>query len=236
MRVALVTGASRGLGRQIALALSENGYSVAANYLSSQKQAETLIRAIGNNSAAFKADVGDIGQVRVMAENIRKRFGRLDAIINNAGITKDNLLLRQTESEWDRIISTNLKGCFNVIRTMSPLMIQSGGGSIINISSYSGAKGRAGQPAYSASKAAILGLTRSAAQELAQYHIHVNAVLPGYMETGMGTAARNAAKIAVEESLLNKLSVPREAADFILYLVKTENISGQIFSLESRIL
>jgi 3-oxoacyl-[acyl-carrier protein] reductase len=236
MRVALVTGASRGLGRQIALALSENGYSVAANYLSSQKQAETLIRAIGNNSAAFKADVGDIGQVRVMAENIRNRFGRLDAIINNAGITKDNLLLRQTESEWDRIISTNLKGCFNVIRTMSPLMIQSGGGSIINISSYSGAKGRAGQPAYSASKAAILGLTRSAAQELAQYHVRVNAVLPGYMETGMGTAARNAAKIAVEESILNKLSVPHEAADFILYLVKTGNISGQIFSLESRVL
>lgn len=236
MPVALITGASGGLGKQTALVLSAYGYTVAANYVSSHKEADNLIRAIGNNSAALKADVGDITQVRAMAEEIQKTFGRLDVIINNAGITRDNLLLKQTEDEWDSIIRTNLKGCFNVISTLSPLMIQSGGGSIINISSYSGMKGKAGQSAYSASKAAILGLTVSAAQELSEYNIRVNAILPGYMMTEMGRMARKAAEDAEENSVLKKLSQPKEVADFILYLLTTQNISGQVFSLDSRII
>ena len=236
MPVALITGASRGLGKQTALTLSADGYSVVANYLSSDKEADNLIKAIGNNSVALKADVGDIKQVRAMADKIKNEFGRLDVIINNAGITKDNLLLKQTELEWDSIMTTNLKGCFNVIRALSPLMIQSGGGHIINISSYAGIKGKAGQAAYSASKAAIAGLTVSAAQELSEYNIQVNAIMPGYMMTEMGTKARKAAEKAQEESILKKLSQPKEAADFILYLVKTENISGQVFGLDSRIM
>lgn len=236
MPVALITGASRGLGKQTALILSAQGYSVAANYISNDKEADNLIKTIGNNSVALKADVGDIRQVRAMADKIKKEFGRLDVIINNAGITKDNLLLKQTELEWDTIIRTNLKGCFNVIRALSPLMVQSGGGHIINISSYSGVKGKAGQAAYSASKAAMLGLTVSAAQELSEYNIRMNAIMPGYMMTEMGTKARKAADNAKEESVLKKLSQPKEVADFILYLVKTENISGQVFSLDSRII
>ena len=236
MPVALVTGAARGLGKQVALMLSAYGYSVAVNYVSSHKEADNLIKAIGNDSTALKADVGDITQVRAMAEEIKKTFGKLDVIINNAGISRDNLLLKQTEVEWDNIIRTNLKGCFNVISTLSPLMIQSGGGSIINISSYSGMKGKAGQSAYSASKAAILGLTVSAAQELSEYNIRVNAILPGYMMTEMGRMARKAAEDAEEKSVLKKLSQPREVADFILYLLATQNISGQIFSLDSRII
>jgi len=236
MPVALITGASRGLGKQTALTLSADGYSVVANYLSSDKEADNLIKAIGNNSVALKADVGDIKQVRAMADKIKNEFGRLDVIINNAGITKDNLLLKQTELEWDSIMTTNLKGCFNVIRALSPLMIQSGGGHIINISSYAGIKGKAGQAAYSASKAAIAGLTVSAAQELSEYNIQVNAIMPGYMMTEMGIKARKAAEKAQEESILKKLSQPKEAADFILYLVKTENISGQVFGLDSRIM
>jgi len=236
MPVALVTGAARGLGKQVALVLSAYGYSVAVNYVSSHKEADNLIKAMGNNSTALKADVGDITQVRAMTEEIKKTFGKLDVIINNAGITRDNLLLKQTEVEWDNVIRTNLKGCFNVISTLSPLMIQSGGGSIINISSYSGMKGKAGQSAYSASKAAILGLTVSAAQELSEYNIRVNAILPGYMMTEMGRMARKAAEDAEEKSVLKKLSQPREVADFILYLLATQNISGQIFSLDSRII
>ena len=236
MPVALVTGAARGLGKQIALVLSAYGYSVAVNYVSSHKEADNLIKAMGNNSTALKADVGDITQVRAMTEEIKKTFGKLDVIINNAGITRDNLLLKQTEVEWDNVIRTNLKGCFNVISTLSPLMIQSGGGSIINISSYSGMKGKAGQSAYSASKAAILGLTVSAAQELSEYNIRVNAILPGYMMTEMGRMARKAAEDAEEKSVLKKLSQPKEVADFILYLLATQNISGQIFSLDSRII
>jgi len=236
MPVALVTGAARGLGKQVALMLSAYGYSVAVNYVSSHKEADNLIKTMGNDSTALKADVGDISEVRAMAEEIKKTFGKLDVIINNAGISRDNLLLKQTEVEWDNIIRTNLKGCFNVISTLSALMIQSGGGSIINISSYSGLKGKAGQSAYSASKAAILGLTVSAAQELSEYNIRVNAILPGYMMTEMGRMAQKASEDAEEKSVLKKLSQPKEVADFILYLLATQNISGQIFSLDSRII
>jgi len=236
MPVALITGASRGLGKEIARVLSAKGYSVAANYVSSHTEADNLIRTIGNNSVAFKADVGDIRQVQAMAEEIKREFGRLVVLINNAGITRDNLLLKQTEAEWDSVIRTNLNGCFNVIRTLSPLMIESGGGHIINIASYSGLKGKAGQAAYSASKAAILGLTVSAAQELSEYNIRVNAILPGYMMTGMGTIARKASEKAKGVSILKNLSEPQDIADFIAYLVQTKNISGQIFNLDSRII
>jgi len=236
MPVALITGASKGLGRQMALALSEDGYSVTANYLSSPTEAASLIKTAGRGSVALRADVGDSRQVRAIAEEIKREFGRLDVIINNAGIAKDHLLLKQTELEWDNIIRTNLNGCFHVIRTLSPLMIESGGGHIINISSYSGLKGQAGQAAYSASKAALLGLTISAAQELSEYNIRVNAVLPGYMMTKMGAGAPKASEKAKNVNILKKLSQPREVAAFILQLVKTENISGQIFNLDSRII
>jgi 3-oxoacyl-[acyl-carrier protein] reductase len=236
MPVALVTGASRGLGKQIAFTLSAQGYSVIANYAASDTEAHALVKTLGNNSIALRADVGDMNQVQKMAGKIEKSFGRIDAIINNAGITKDNLLLRQTESEWNSIVKTNLNGCFNVIRTMSPLVIQSGGGHIINISSYSGVKGKAGQAAYSSSKAAILGLTLAAAQELSGYNIKVNALLPGYIMTEMGMKFGKASEMAKEESILNTLSQPQETADFILYLLKTKNITGQVFCLDSRIL
>jgi len=235
MPVALVTGASRGLGKQIALTLSAHGYYVIANYAASEKKAHDLVKTLGNNSIALRSDVGDLKQVQEMAGKIEKAFGRLDVIINNAGITKDNLLLKQTEPEWDSIVRTNLKGCFNVIRLLSPLMLQSGG-HIINISSHSGVKGKAGQAAYSASKAALLGLTLSAAQELSGYNIKVNALLPGYMMTELGMSAQKAAEKAKEESILNTFSQPQEAADFILFLLKTKNITGQVFSLDSRIL
>jgi len=234
MPVALITGASRGLGRQIALALAADGYSVSANYLSSSSKAAQLIEATGPGSVALRADVGDSVQVRTVAEKIKRDFGRLDVIINNAGIAKDHLLLKQTELEWDSVIRTNLTGCFHVIKTLSPLMIESGGGHIINISSYSGLKGQAGQAAYSASKAALLGLTISAARELSAYNIRVNAVLPGYMGTEMGAGAQKALEKAKNVSILKRLSQPREVADFIVRLVKTENISGQIFNLDSR--
>ena len=236
MPVALITGASRGLGREIALVLAGDGYSVSANYLSSSTEAAHLIKSAGRDSVALRADVGDSRQVRDVAEEIKRNFGRLDVIINNAGIAKDHLLLKQTELEWDSVIRTNLTGCFNVIRTLSPLMIESGGGHIINISSYSGLKGQAGQAAYSASKAALLGLTISAARELSEYNIRVNAVLPGYMMTEMGTGARKASEKAKNVSILKTLSQPAEVADFIVRLVKTENISGQIFNLDSRII
>jgi 3-oxoacyl-[acyl-carrier protein] reductase len=237
MPIALVTGASRGLGRQLAIALSGDGYLVALNYRSSDREALGLLDEIGNADALLvKADVGDMRQVERMAAEIGRKFGRLDVIINNAGVTMDNLLPRQSEKEWDETVRTNLRGCFNIMQVLSPVVGRSGGGHIINISSYSGAKGKAGQAAYSASKAAVLGLTRTAAIELAEHNIRVNAVLPGYMATGMGTGAKKAMEKAKRDSVVGKLSNPGEVAAFILYLLKTQNISGQVFSLDSRML
>jgi len=234
-KTALITGASRGLGRTTALTLAKQGYAIIVNYRSSSAEAEEIARAAGGRSSAFRADVGDGAEVSTLAAEIEDRFGRLDVIVNNAGITRDSILLRQTEEEWDSVLRTNLRGCFLVTRALSPLMIRSGGGHIVNISSHSGARGRAGQPAYSASKAGVTGLTLSAAAELAEFGIRVNAVMPGYLATDMGRHSERAMDEARESSLLKKLSSDQEAADFIAYLVTTAHITGQVFSLDCRL-
>jgi 3-oxoacyl-[acyl-carrier protein] reductase len=234
--VALVTGASRGLGEQIAVTLAGNGFRVAVNYLHSGKEAAEVVRRAGGGSLAVAADVADSKQVEEMVAQIEDAFGRLDAVINNAGITRDNLLIRQTESEWDEVLATNLRGCFNVIKSAAPLMIKSGGGHIVNISSYSGVKGKSGQTAYSASKAAVIGLTYAAAAELSGYNIKVNALLPGYMPAGMGVEAPAAMEKARHRSIIKTLSSPVEAAEFVATLLNTENITGQVFSIDSRII
>ncbi|GAB4411740.1 MAG: 3-oxoacyl-[acyl-carrier-protein] reductase [Thermodesulfovibrionales bacterium] len=234
-KVAVVTGASRGLGREIVIALSSNGYNVAVNYCHSEKETEGIVRSIGEASMAVKADVGDLKQVREMADSVFKKWGRVDALINNAGLTKDGLLMRYSENDLDEVLRVNLKGCFNTVKSLTPLMIKSGSGHIINISSYSGLRGRIGQAAYSASKAAIVGLTYTLAKELGEYNIMVNAVLPGYMPTGMGKGAEKAMEKARDESITGCLSDPREVTGFITYLLSTKNITGQVFCLDSRI-
>jgi 3-oxoacyl-[acyl-carrier protein] reductase len=235
-KVALITGGARGLGRHISRAFLEQGYKVAINYLNSDEKAEEIVAQAGDCAISLKADVGDSSQVRKMIELIEERFGRLDVLINNAGIAKDSLLIKQTEEEWDAVIRTNLTGCFNLLRAAAPLMINSGGGHIINISSYSGAKGKAGQAAYSASKAGLIGLTFSAAHELAKHNIRVNAVVPGYMATEMGATASEAMAQAKEESILKTLSEPSEVARCIAFIAGIDYTTGQILSLDSRIL
>jgi 3-oxoacyl-[acyl-carrier protein] reductase len=234
-KVALVTGASRGLGREIALALAGRGHAVFVNYLSAEREAAEVVGEAGPDAFAVKADVSDPGQVQTMADRIARKAGRLDVIVNNAGLTRDKLLVRQTEEEWDLLIRTNLTGCFHVLQAMTPLLVKSGGGHIVNISSRSGLVGKAGQSAYSAAKAALLGVTRTAAAELAPYGIRVNAVLPGYMKTEMGTAAEKAISAAKEISLLKRLSEPAEVAGFVAFLVSTESVTGQVFCLDSRV-
>ncbi|MCI0469943.1 MAG: SDR family oxidoreductase, partial [Nitrospirae bacterium] len=172
-------------------------------------------------------------EMRRMADAVKENWGKVDVLVNNAGLIKDSILMRTSEEDWDRVIDVNLKGVFNAISVFAPLM--NDGGHIINISSYSGLKGREGQSAYSASKAALLGLTKSAAIELAGYKIRVNAVLPGYMPTRMGMSSDEAMQKARTESLLKTISDPMEAAGFIVWLSKTDNITGQIFCLDSRI-
>lgn len=235
MSVAVVTGAAKGLGREIAMALASHGYNVAVNYQHSKTEADALIMEANSEMISVKADVGDLKQVRDMADIVYKRWGRVDALINNAGITRDGLLIKYKEADWDEVLRVNLKGCFNTMQAFVPLMIESGGGHIINISSSSGLKGKIGQPAYAASKAALIGLTYTMAKELGEYNIRVNAILPGYMPTTMGGEAEKAMKGAIEESVLKKLSDPCEAAAFISRLITTSGITGQVFRLDSRI-
>ena len=233
-KVAVITGGAGGLGSEIAKAFHENDYCVVINYFESGKQAREIFETMGGSVLTVKADVGNSDDVSAMAEHVYKKWGRVDVLVNNAGITKDALLIKQGEKDWDRIMNVNLKGAFNCIKAFAPLMKD--GGHVINISSYSGLKGKEGQAAYSASKAALLGLTKTAAVELAEHNIKVNAILPGYMPTKMGIKSKDALKMAREASLLNALSDPMEAARFIVYLANTENITGQVFCLESRII
>ncbi len=232
-RVAIVTGGAVGLGREIASALFQSGCRVAVNYHRSREAADAFVTELGSNAIAVQADVSDFGEVECMGRRIFDLWGRMDIIVNNAGITSDALLVKQSEEDWDRVMAVNVKGAFNVMRACVPLMEQDG--HVINISSYSGLKGNKGQAAYSASKAALLGLTKTAALELAPNDVRVNAILPGYMSTGMGTAAFSSLEQAKAASLLRCLSDPRDVAQFIAYLVTTKNITGQTFVFDSRI-
>lgn len=233
-KVALVTGGSRGLGKEVVLGLAEAGYSVAVNYLKESSRAGEVLKLAGGEALAVKADVADMAQVVGMAEEIKQRWGRLDLLVNNAGIARDALLLRATEEEWDEVMRINLRGCFNMVKVFAPVLKKTGGGHIVNISSRSGLTGKAGQAAYSASKAALLGFTRSLAAELGRYNIKANAILPGYMPTDMGKKAAGAIKLARGKSLIGRLSDPAEVASFVAWLAGTEGITGQVFSLDSR--
>ncbi|MDA8085410.1 MAG: SDR family NAD(P)-dependent oxidoreductase [Nitrospiraceae bacterium] len=235
IQTVLITGGTGGLGSAMAVTLVRAGYRVAVNFHNDRAGAERLTEAMGASAIALQADVGVYEEVNSMAEALRRRWGRLDALINCAAITRDALLVRHSPAKWDEVIRVNLTGAFNAIRAFAPLMAEGGGGHIINISSYSGLKGKRGQAAYSASKAALIGLTIGAAAELGAHNIRVNAVLPGYMPTRMGAAAAAAMREAEKESLIGRLSDPGEAASFIAGLLEMKCVTGQVFSVESRI-
>ncbi|MFA5354345.1 MAG: SDR family NAD(P)-dependent oxidoreductase [Thermodesulfovibrionales bacterium] len=233
-RVAVITGGTRGLGKELVRAFHRKGYRIAANYLSSHDEARTLAEEVGDDILIMQADVSSASDLKKMAEEVSHRFGRVDVLVNNAGVTKDSLLARQQEKDWDRLMAVNLTGTFHAVRAFLPLMGKEG--HIINISSYSGLKGKEGQAAYSASKAALIGFTKTAAIELAEQGIRINAVLPGYMATEMGAMAAAALERAKGDSLLHSLSDPQEAAEFIAHIAGTRNITGQVFAIESRII
>jgi 3-oxoacyl-[acyl-carrier protein] reductase len=185
---ALVTGASRGIGRAIALALAEAGADVAINYAgSAAAAAETAaaVEALGRKALLVQADVGKLDAFEQMVGQVLESFGSLDILVNNAGITRDNLMMRMKEEDFDQVIETNLKGVFNGIKAVSRQMMKQRSGRIINISSVVGAIGNAGQANYAAAKAGVIGLTKSAARELASRGITVNCVAPGFIETDM---------------------------------------------------
>ncbi|MCQ1085617.1 3-oxoacyl-[acyl-carrier-protein] reductase [Staphylococcus aureus] len=230
---ALVTGASRGIGRSIALQLAEEGFNVAVNYAGSKEKAEAVveeIKAKGVDSFAIQANVADADEVKAMIKEVVSQFGSLDVLVNNAGITRDNLLMRMKEQEWDDVIDTNLKGVFNCIQKATPQMLRQRSGAIINLSSVVGAVGNPGQANYVATKAGVIGLTKSAARELASRGITVNAVAPGFIVSDMTDALSDELK----EQMLTQIPLVRfgqdtDIANTVAFLAsdKAKYITGQ---------
>lgn len=238
-RVAVVTGASRGLGKEIALAFGRAGDRVVVNFLSHDQEAAFVTDAIsgdGGEAIALRADVRNRDEISTMIEAVAKRWGRIDVVVNNAGITKDGLLVKMLEEDWDMVMDTNLKGVFHCIRSVSRVMTKQRVGHIINIASIVGLQGREGQANYSASKAGLIGLTKASAKELGHFNIQVNAILPGYLQTDMGDTVSDAVhERIVRQNALGRMSDPHEVADFIYHLSLMKNVSGQVFNLDSRV-
>ena len=234
--VCLVTGSSRGLGKAIALAFARKGDRVAVHYKDKRDEAcevSSLIR----ESVALKADVRNPGDVIALVEEVIHRWERIDVLVNNAGITIEKLLVNTSEREFEDVVNANLRGPFHFIRAAGKYMIGQQGGHIINVSSYAGMKGKKGLAAYSASKAGLIGLTKTAAREFAEYNIMVNAVLPGYMLTDMGVASSDRGKEkALNENLIREFADPQRVAEFICHLSETKGITGQVFNLDSRVI
>lgn len=230
---ALVTGASRGIGRSIALQLAEEGYNVAVNYAGSKDKAEAVveeIKAKGVDSFVIQANVANGDEVKAMIKEVVSQFGSVDVLVNNAGITRDNLLMRMKEQEWDDVIDTNLKGVFNCIQKVTPQMLRQRGGAIINLSSVVGAVGNPGQANYVATKAGVVGLTKSSARELASRGITVNAVAPGFIVSDMTDALSDELKDQMLDQIpLARFGEDTDIANTVAFLAsdKAKYITGQ---------
>ena len=237
-KVALVTGASRGIGRQIALTLAEYGADVIVNYNGSREKAEEVVQEIesmGRKAAAVQCTVSDFEACGKMVENMIAQFGHIDILVNNAGITKDNLMIKMSEADFDAVIETNLKGTFHMIKHMYRPFLKQKAGRIINLSSVTGILGNAGQANYAASKAGVIGLTKSVAKELAGRNITVNAVAPGYIDTDMTQAMTDTAKEAVLSQIpLKRAGPPKDIAEAVAFLAseKASYITGQVLSVD----
>lgn len=237
-KIALVTGASRGIGSAAAKKLAENGAYVYINYNGSKEKADAVAAQIiqsGGSAETVQCNIADYNACKEMIEAIIKKSGRLDILVNNAGITRDNLLMKMSEEEYDMVLATNLKGTFNTIRHASRYLLKQRAGRIINVSSVSGVLGNAGQANYSASKAGVIGLTKSAAKELASRGINVNAVAPGYVETEMTSSLPDKVKEQIIEQIpLKRVAMPEDIANVILFLASDASsyITGQVLSVD----
>ncbi|HJA30988.1 MAG TPA: 3-oxoacyl-[acyl-carrier-protein] reductase [Candidatus Eisenbergiella pullicola] len=237
-KTALVTGASRGIGRQIALTLAKYGADVIINYNGSARKAEEVaeeIRAMGRRAETVQCSVADFEACKEMAEFALKAFGHIDILVNNAGITRDNLLMRISESDFDAVIDTNLKGTFNTIHHFYKTFLKQRSGRIINLSSVTGILGNAGQANYAASKAGVIGLTKSVARELAGRNITVNAVAPGFIDTEMTQAMTETAKEAVLSQIpMKRVGQTEDIAETVAFLAsdRARYITGQVISVD----
>lgn len=237
-KVAVVTGASRGIGRAVAIKFAEEGAVVVINYNGSKERAESVkneIEAAGGKAAIRQCNVSDYSACEEMFKDIIAEFGSIDILVNNAGITKDGLLMKMTEADYDAVLDTNLKGTFNCIRFVARQMIKQRGGRIINMSSVSGVLGNAGQANYSASKAGVIGLTKSAARELAARGITVNAIAPGFINTEMTEVLSDKVKEgAVAQIPLGKFGETEDIANAAAFLASDQAryITGQVLHID----
>jgi 3-oxoacyl-[acyl-carrier protein] reductase len=237
-QVALVTGASRGIGRATAIALARCGARVACVARNKDKLAETVqaIQTAGGSAESFECDVTDGAAVQALVDKIADGWGRLDVLVNNAGITRDTLLPRMSDEQWDEVINTNLRGTFLFTRAATRPMMQARYGRIINISSVSGVRGNPGQANYSASKAAVIGFSRTVARELASRKVTVNVVAPGFVETDMTAVLSEAMMDEVVKKMIpaKRIGQPEEVADAVLFFASPASgfITGQVLVVD----
>jgi 3-oxoacyl-[acyl-carrier protein] reductase len=241
-KTALVTGASKGIGRSIALKYAEQGANVAFTYLSSVEQGQALeaeLAAKGIKAKGYKSDASDYTQAEKLVNDVIADFGSLDILVNNAGITQDTLLLRMTEEMWDKVINVNLKSCFNTVKAATKQMMKQKSGSIINMTSVVGIKGNAGQANYAASKAGIIGFTKSVALELGSRGIRSNAIAPGFIETEMTAVLDPKTVQSWRDAIpLKRGGRPEDVADACVFLGSDMStyISGQVLQVDGGML
>lgn len=237
-KIALITGAGRGIGRAIAIALAKEGAEVVINYNGSEERAKEVKQTIeenGGKASIYKCNVSDFVACEAMIKDIVKEYGHLDILVNNAGITKDGLIMKMKEEDFDSVLNVNLKGTFNTIRHSARQMLKQRSGKIINISSVSGILGNVGQANYAASKAGVIGLTKTMARELGSRGITVNAIAPGFVDTEMtGVLSEEIRENACKQIILGRFGKPEDIANTAVFLAsdKADYITGQVISVD----
>jgi len=241
-KCALITGATRGIGKQIAITLAKQGYNIALNYRKENEELENTkkeIEEIGVQVLAVKGDVANFEDCENFVKQVIERFGQIDVLVNNAGITKDMLLMRMKKEDFEQVIDTNLVGTFNVTKNVVPYMMKARSGRIINISSVVGISGNAGQTNYSASKAGIIGFTKSLAKEIASRNILVNAVAPGFIETNMTDVLKDDVKQEIAKNIpLKRMGTTQDVANVVKFLASDDSsyITGQVINVDGGML
>lgn len=241
-KVALVTGATRGIGKQIALTFAENGYDVAINYRKENEELEITKKEIEANNVkclAVQGDISNFEDCERFVKEIIEEYGKIDVLVNNAGITKDMLLMRMKKEDFESVIDINLVGTFNVTKNVISHMMKARSGKIINISSVVGVSGNAGQTNYSASKAGIIGFTKSLAKEVASRNILVNAVAPGFIETSMTDILKDDIKEEIAKTIpLKRMGTTKDVANLVKFLASDESsyITGQVINVDGGML